>query len=1090
MKKQITLLLAFFLFFSIVNVQAQEKKTRSEVDNRIDNMGYWRKMAAKGLVPVAPNVKPEKAIYTGSFLNSLGAKSEDSPDIPLNDSEATESENSVFVNPTDNQKVLNSNNSTSWTGTSYGVLYGANYFLSDDMAQTWGGSVEGAGGNNSGDPAALISLTGRHFVGFIHSSGGQGVSYSDNGTTWTSVLAAPNPGDMLDKNHLWIDNSPTSPYVGYVYDAWTPFGGSNDTEIEIVRSSNAGVSYSAPINLSAAVNAGSHNQGVNIQTGPEGNVYVAWAIYDDWVGKGYEEAIGFAKSTNGGTSYTAGTRIIGSLKGIRGGITKDQRVNSFPSMTTDISGGTYDGNIYIVWANYGTPGVNTGTNVSIYMIKSENQGASWSTPIRVNQGPNTAGKASYFPWITCDPETGILSVIYFDDRNVSSSQVEAYVSNSFDGGDTWEDMKVSDVAFTPAPIPGLADGYMGDYLGIAARGGYVYPVWGDNRNGFLQTWCSPYQTNTRIRPVDLQIALTEETGATVLTWNYTEVKTLQNFVVYRDGVQLGTTTETTYSETLPAYGKYKYSVTAMHDDGESVPVSGNIQWGNPKIAVTPTSLSAVLPTNQSTVKQLTIQNIGELELTYALATEITSKNGKNPKAYCTASSSTEDEYISNVTFGTINNSTGWTSYSDFTAQSTDVNAGESYPISIAIGTSYSADYGAVWVDWNQDEDFVDAGENMPLTVSSGDGPYTGNLLIPFDALAGSTRMRVRLNYSSIPTPCGTTTYGETEDYTLNVNSWLKTSIKEGTVNPGETAIIDVTFNSDGLAVGVYTANITISSNDTEASAIVVPVSLTVSDVFSAFPYASDATICSASTTQLFANAASGSGSYTYSWTSVPEGFTSDIADPMVTPSETTVYTVEVSDGVDIVTESVTVTIIEAPNTPTVPAGPVSPANNSISNYTVSAVSGASSYQWQLLPVEAGIVTGSTTTGSVDWSNTFSGPATISVKAINECEESAFSTELEVNVTQFVGVENFNNIKFNFYPNPTKGSVIYTLQSETTGTLKLSITNSYGQIVYIENINAVSNAQSEINLEKFPNGIYIINLQGENTNLTRRIILQK
>ncbi len=37
---------------------------------------------------------------------------------------------------------------------------------------------------------------------------------------------------------------------------------------------------STPINISAAVNAGSHNQGVNIQTGPDGEVYVAWAIYD------------------------------------------------------------------------------------------------------------------------------------------------------------------------------------------------------------------------------------------------------------------------------------------------------------------------------------------------------------------------------------------------------------------------------------------------------------------------------------------------------------------------------------------------------------------------------------------------------------------------------------------------------------------------------------------------------------------------------------------------------------------------------------------------------------------------------------------
>jgi hypothetical protein len=64
-------------------------------------------------------------------------------------------------------------------------------------------------------------------------------------------------------------------------------------------------------------------------------------------------------------------------------------------------------------------------------------------------------------------------------------------SNSYDGGDTWEDFRVSDVAFTPSPIPGLAASYMGDYLGISARGGMVYPVWPDNRNGYIQSFVSP-----------------------------------------------------------------------------------------------------------------------------------------------------------------------------------------------------------------------------------------------------------------------------------------------------------------------------------------------------------------------------------------------------------------------------------------------------------------------------------------------------------------------------------------------------------------------------------------------------------------------
>jgi PKD repeat protein len=86
-------------------------------------------------------------------------------------------------------------------------------------------------------------------------------------------------------------------------------------------------------------------------------------------------------------------------------------------------------------------------------------------------------------------------VVYYDDRNVSSTECETWVSISLDAGTSWEDLKVSDVAFTPSPIPGLAGGYMGDYLGISSRGGKVYPVWTDNRTGSAMTYISPFDMN-------------------------------------------------------------------------------------------------------------------------------------------------------------------------------------------------------------------------------------------------------------------------------------------------------------------------------------------------------------------------------------------------------------------------------------------------------------------------------------------------------------------------------------------------------------------------------------------------------------------
>ncbi len=504
MRKNLLLLLLAMLF-AAPGLYAQKPKKqlympnapvpgKYKVDPRIDNMSYWRRMASLGLVPVAPDYPAPLGKYNGSKLVGRNIMSEDSPDVPVTTVNSTQSENSIFVNPNAPTSVLNSNNSTPRPVSG---IYGANDFMSEDAGITWGGEVQGAGGENSGDPATAIGLNGWYYVGYIHSSGGQGVSYSTNqGATWTAVLVAPSPGgwsSLLDKNHMWIDNSPTSPYEGHLYDAWTNFGGSNDAEIEISRSTNQGLAWSPAVNISSNVNAGSHNQGVNIQTGPNGEVYVIWAIYDGFPQD--EKAIGMAKSLDGGATWLPATRVINNIRGIRSTTTsKNMRVNGFPTMAVDISSGSNSGAIYVTWTNIGTPGINTGSDMDIYMAKSTDQGATWGTPIRVNQDPAGLGKQHFFPWITCDATNGNLSVIYYDDRNVSSTQCEVYVSTSIDGGETWEDIKVSDVSFTPQPIAGLADGYFGDYLGIHSHGRWVYPVWTDNRTGSAMTYVSPFQS--------------------------------------------------------------------------------------------------------------------------------------------------------------------------------------------------------------------------------------------------------------------------------------------------------------------------------------------------------------------------------------------------------------------------------------------------------------------------------------------------------------------------------------------------------------------------------------------------------------------
>jgi len=472
---------------------------KGKVNTKIDNIGYWSRMVKLGYVKPSVVGAIPPADSTTSMIFAPGIKPQNSPDVPVtNRTDVTQSENSVFIDPESEEVVLNSNNSSNWVLGYADTPYGADELNSSDFGQTWDGYTTGIPLSNSGDPCTAIGTNGWWYIAKIRSDGGQGVAYSkDQGKTWKEVIVAPGPTTtfgLLDKNHLWIDNSLSSPHHGNLYCAWTNFiqGNADTNQVELSRSTDQGLTWSSPLNISQGVAALKLNHGVNLQTGPNGEVYAVWSIYDNWPAD--ETAIGFSKSIDGGTMFTPATRIISNIKGIRmSGTGKNMRVSSFPCMTVDNSTGPNRGTIYIVWSNIGVPGVNTGSDISLFMIRSTNQGESWSVPSKINQDPPGYGKQHYLPWITCDPVTGGLCVVYYDDRNLPATEAETYVSYSYDGGMSWTDMKISDFSFTPEPIAGLAYNYFGDYLGIQSRNMKVYPTWTDNHyQSRAMTYVSPF----------------------------------------------------------------------------------------------------------------------------------------------------------------------------------------------------------------------------------------------------------------------------------------------------------------------------------------------------------------------------------------------------------------------------------------------------------------------------------------------------------------------------------------------------------------------------------------------------------------------
>ena len=119
----------------------------------------------------------------------------------------------------------------------------------------------------------------------------------------------------------------------------------------------------------------------------------------------------------------------------------------------------------------------------------------------------------------------------------------------------------------------------------------------------------------------------------------------------------------------------------------------------------------------------------------------------------------------------IENTSGCEGYGDFTSQSTDLEQGSEYELTVTTG--YGDQYIKVWIDYNDDLDFTEDEvviNNYIIAPGEAGGVYTETIgfTIPDDATLGEHVLRAKANWSSdVPEDaCVETTYGETEDYSV------------------------------------------------------------------------------------------------------------------------------------------------------------------------------------------------------------------------------------------------------------------------------------------------------------------------------------
>jgi len=373
------------------------------------------------------------------------------------------------------------------------------YYRSTDSGETWTGNELTSSFGVWGDPVIDVDTFGNFY--FFHLSNtlsGEWIDRivcqksTDNGNSWSDgTYTGLNGTKDQDKQWSVIDRNNNNIYL-----AWTQFDdyGSNDpTDISIIlfsKSLDGGNTWSEPLRISKFEGScneqdGNSTIGAIPAVGPNGEVYVSW------VGP---NGLMFNRSIDQGNTWLPEEIMISSLPdGNNLSITGINRAFVMPALKCDLSGGINNGTIYVNW----TDQRNGANNIDVWLSKSKDGGDTWSSPVRVNND-NTSTQ-QFFTWMDVDQTNGNLHFVFYDRRHYTDEySTDVYLAYSGDGGETFNNRKISESPFIPNH--GV---FFGDYNNITAHNNIVRPIWTRLHIGQLSIW-------TDITPFDSSLSTNDE----------------------------------------------------------------------------------------------------------------------------------------------------------------------------------------------------------------------------------------------------------------------------------------------------------------------------------------------------------------------------------------------------------------------------------------------------------------------------------------------------------------------------------------------------------------------------------------------------